>query len=66
MEMEESNRFKKYLKGQITELGDGLDVGMMNDFWFLACISGWIERTVTERGDIGESPGNTETFRTPF
>lgn len=40
MDMEESDRFKKYLKGQITELGDGLDVGLMNDFWFLA----WMDR----------------------
>lgn len=39
MEMEGSDRFKEYLKGQITELGDGLDMSVMNDFWFLACLS---------------------------
>lgn len=27
MEMQGSDRFKEYLKGQIIELGDGLDMG---------------------------------------
>lgn len=58
VEMERGDRFKRYLKSQITELGDGLDMGMMNDFWFLVCISGWRQRLVTEKGNIGESPGN--------
>lgn len=52
MEMEGSDRFKEYLKGQITELGDGLDMEVMNDFWFLACISDWMERPVTELGSL--------------
>lgn len=52
MEMEGSDRFKEYLKGQITELGDGLDMGAMNDFWFLACISDRMERPVTELGSL--------------
>lgn len=52
MEMEGSDRFKEYLKGQITELGDGLDMGAMNDFWFLACISDRMERPVTKLGSL--------------
>lgn len=52
MEMEGSDRFKEYLKGQITELGDGLDMSVMNDFWFLACLSDWVERPVTELGSL--------------
>lgn len=52
MEMEGSDRFKEYLKGQITELDDGLDIGVMNDFWFLACISDWRKRSATELGSL--------------
>lgn len=33
-ERERSVRFKRYLKGQITERGDGLDMRMMSDVWF--------------------------------
>lgn len=67
MEMEESDRFKEYLKGQITVHGDGLDMGAMNDFWFLACISDWRERPISHWvGKLGERPGNTERPRTHF
>lgn len=33
-ERERSVRFKRYLKGQITEHGDGVDMRMMSDFRF--------------------------------
>ena len=50
VEMERSDRFKDYIKGQTAEPGDGLDMGMMNGFWFLACVSEWTESPVPETG----------------
>lgn len=40
-EWERSVRFKRYLKGQITERGDGLDMRMMSDLWF--CLYKWVD-----------------------
>ena len=65
VEMERSDRFKDYIKGQTAEPGDGLDMGMMNGFWFLACVSEWTESPVPETGELRESPGNTERARAP-
>lgn len=53
--IERRDRFKEYLEGQTAEPGDGLDMGMMNRFWFLACASEWMESPVPETGELRES-----------
>lgn len=65
MEMEGSDRFKEYLKGQITELGDGLDMGVMNDFRFLACIViGWRGQSLS--WEAWRKSGKYRETKTPF